>query len=100
MQAIWNHEPDENVEHIEEHGLTVEDVEFVLENYDSEGGKPFFTTALRVRLHTGWRLHHRGLRRNRRRHGLPRHGLRSRRTLGVNDGEEEAHQTHITEVLR
>ena len=37
MQAIWNHEPDENVAHIEEHGLTVEDVEFVLENYESKG---------------------------------------------------------------
>ncbi len=34
MQTIWNYEPDENVEHVEEHGLTVEDVEFVLENYD------------------------------------------------------------------
>jgi uncharacterized DUF497 family protein len=37
VQAIWNHEPDENVEHIEEHGLTIEDVEFVLENFHSEG---------------------------------------------------------------
>ncbi len=37
MQVIWNDEPDENVEHIEEHGLTVEDVEFVLENFESEG---------------------------------------------------------------
>ena len=37
MQAIWNYEPDENVAHIEEHGLTVEEVEFVLENYESEG---------------------------------------------------------------
>jgi uncharacterized DUF497 family protein len=37
MQAIWNYEPDENVAHIEEHGLTVEDVEFVLEKYESKG---------------------------------------------------------------
>ncbi|NIL95642.1 MAG: hypothetical protein GTO62_00450 [Planctomycetales bacterium] len=37
MQVIWNYEPGENVAHIEEHGLTVEDVEFVLENYESEG---------------------------------------------------------------
>jgi uncharacterized DUF497 family protein len=36
VQAIWNYEPDENVQHMEEHGLTVEDVEFVLENYESE----------------------------------------------------------------
>ncbi len=36
MRAIWNHEPDENVEHIEEHRLTVEDVEFVLKNSESE----------------------------------------------------------------
>lgn len=32
-QIIWNDEPDGNVEHVEEHGLTVEDVEHVLENY-------------------------------------------------------------------
>jgi len=37
MQTIWNYEPDENVAHIEEHGLTVEDVEFVLEKYESKG---------------------------------------------------------------
>jgi uncharacterized DUF497 family protein len=37
VEIIWNYEPDENVAHIEEHGLTVEDVEFVLENYESAG---------------------------------------------------------------
>lgn len=37
VQAIWNHDPDENVEHVEEHGLTIEDVEHVLENFESEG---------------------------------------------------------------
>ncbi len=37
MQIIWNDEPGENVEHIQEHGLTVEDVEFVLGNPTSEG---------------------------------------------------------------
>ena len=35
-QVIWNEEPDGNVEHIEEHGLTVEDVEHVLENKPDE----------------------------------------------------------------
>jgi uncharacterized DUF497 family protein len=30
QQIIWNDEPDGNVEHIEEHGLTVDDVEDVL----------------------------------------------------------------------
>lgn len=35
MQVIWNFEPDENVAHIEQHGLTIEDVEFVLENYQA-----------------------------------------------------------------
>ncbi len=37
MQVIWNSGPDGNVAHIEEHGLTVEDVEWVLENYESAG---------------------------------------------------------------
>ena len=36
-QIIWNEEPGGNVEHIEEHGLTVDDVEQVLANPDSEG---------------------------------------------------------------
>jgi hypothetical protein len=36
MQVIWNDEPDGNVDHIFEHGLTPDDVEFVLENYESE----------------------------------------------------------------
>ena len=31
-QVIWNDEPEGNIEHIDQHGLTVEDVEFVLEN--------------------------------------------------------------------
>ncbi len=30
QQIIWNDEPDGNVEHIEEHGLSVDDVEHVL----------------------------------------------------------------------
>ena len=34
---IWNDEPGGNVEHIEEHGLTVNDVEYVLDNHESEG---------------------------------------------------------------
>jgi uncharacterized DUF497 family protein len=35
-QLIWNDEPGGNVEHIEEHGLTVEDVEHVLANPESK----------------------------------------------------------------
>ena len=35
-QIIWNDEPGGNVEHVEEHGLEVSDVEFVLENPDSD----------------------------------------------------------------
>jgi len=35
QQIIWNDEPDGNVAHIEEHGLTVDDVEEVLANPDS-----------------------------------------------------------------
>jgi hypothetical protein len=36
-QIIWNEEPEGNVQHIEEHGLTVDDVEHVLANPTSEG---------------------------------------------------------------
>ncbi|MBI1914027.1 MAG: DUF4258 domain-containing protein [Planctomycetes bacterium] len=36
QQIIWNEEPGGNVEHVEEHGLTVDDVELVLANPDSE----------------------------------------------------------------
>lgn len=35
-QIIWNEEPGGNVEHIEEHGLTVNDVEYVLANPERE----------------------------------------------------------------
>jgi hypothetical protein len=37
QQIIWNDELGGNIEHIEEHGLTVEDVEHVLANPESEG---------------------------------------------------------------
>jgi uncharacterized DUF497 family protein len=38
VQVIWDDEdePDGNVQHIAEHGLTTEDVEFVLENPTKE----------------------------------------------------------------
>lgn len=32
--VIWDSLPGGNVEHVEEHGLTVEDIEYVLDNYD------------------------------------------------------------------
>jgi len=35
-EIIWNDEPDGNVDHIFDHGLTPDDVEWVLENYDSK----------------------------------------------------------------
>jgi uncharacterized DUF497 family protein len=35
QHIIWNDEPGGNMEHIEEHGLTVDDVEHVLANYES-----------------------------------------------------------------
>jgi hypothetical protein len=34
-QIIWNDEAGGNVEHIEEHGLTVADIEHVLDHYSS-----------------------------------------------------------------
>lgn len=36
-QIIWNPEPGGNVEHVEEHGLAVEDVEHVLANPEKRG---------------------------------------------------------------
>jgi hypothetical protein len=36
-QIIWDDTPGGNVEHVEEHDLTVEDVEHVLNNYESSG---------------------------------------------------------------
>ena len=36
QQIIWNIEPGGNVEHVEEHGLSVEDVEHVLTNPESK----------------------------------------------------------------
>ena len=36
-QIIWNEEPGGNIEHIEEHGLSVEDVECVLADPEREG---------------------------------------------------------------
>ena len=37
MWIIWNDEPGENVEHMNEHGLLPADIEFVLANYESAG---------------------------------------------------------------
>jgi len=39
FQVIWDDDdrPDGNVQHIAEHGLTIEDVEYVLENPTKEG---------------------------------------------------------------
>jgi uncharacterized DUF497 family protein len=36
QQIIWNEEPGGNIEHIEEHGLTTDDVEHVLSNFESQ----------------------------------------------------------------
>jgi hypothetical protein len=35
--VIWDSTPGGNVEHVEEHDLTTEEVDYVLENYDSTG---------------------------------------------------------------
>jgi hypothetical protein len=39
FQVVWDDDdqPDGNVQHIAEHGLTIEDIEFVLENPTREG---------------------------------------------------------------
>jgi uncharacterized DUF497 family protein len=35
--VIWDSMPGGNAEHVEEHGLTIQDVEYVLDNYVSAG---------------------------------------------------------------
>ena len=35
-QFIWDDEPDGNVDHVVEHGLTPADVEFVVNNYEAK----------------------------------------------------------------
>jgi hypothetical protein len=35
-QIIWDHLPDGNVEHVEEHDLTTDEVDYVLQNYESK----------------------------------------------------------------
>ncbi|MDA1050405.1 MAG: hypothetical protein O3C40_07970 [Planctomycetota bacterium] len=37
MWIIWNDDPGDNVEHIAEHGLLPDEVEYVLVNYESAG---------------------------------------------------------------
>jgi hypothetical protein len=36
-QIIWDHTPGGNVEHVEQHDLTTDDVDYVLENHESTG---------------------------------------------------------------
>ena len=36
-RIIWDHLPDGNVEHVEEHDLTTDEVEHVLAHFDSTG---------------------------------------------------------------
>ena len=35
--VLWDHSPGGNVEHVEEHDLTTDDVDYVLENYEATG---------------------------------------------------------------
>jgi hypothetical protein len=36
LRVLWDDGPDGNVEHILEHGLTKEDIEYVLDNFYAE----------------------------------------------------------------
>ena len=36
-QIIWDPLPEGNVEHVEEHDLTTDDVDYVLQNFESKG---------------------------------------------------------------
>ncbi|HQU44566.1 MAG TPA: hypothetical protein PK867_17230, partial [Pirellulales bacterium] len=55
-------EPDGNVQHIAEHGLTVEDVEHVLENPTAEGISQSTGRPCCFGYTPGRRFHHRHLR--------------------------------------
>lgn len=58
-EIIWNEEPDGNVEHIAEHGVTPEDVEEVLFNpvdHDVTRCEPFIWLAYRLRIRVGWTI--------------------------------------------
>jgi hypothetical protein len=35
-QVVWDESPGGNVEHVEEHDLTTEEVDYVLQNYESK----------------------------------------------------------------
>lgn len=37
VHVIWDPLPGGNVEHVEEHDVTTDDVDYVLENYESKG---------------------------------------------------------------
>jgi len=46
VQILWNDEPGENIDKVNQHGLSVVDVEYVLENPEGSGtsrssGRPF-----------------------------------------------------------
>lgn len=71
IHVIWDDTPGGNVEHVEEHDLTTVEVDYVLENYQSEGFSRSSGSSLCLRLHSRWPLHHRHLRRGKRRHGEP-----------------------------
>ena len=79
LQIIWDEEdrPDGNVQHIAEHGLTIEDVEYVLENSTEETISKTFGPPLPFWIYFIRRLYHRRLRRDWQGYHLSHYGLRT-----------------------
>src|SRR5689334_7242982 len=78
-QIIWDLSPGGNVEHIEEHDLTTDDVDQVLQNYESKSvsrssGRPCLRLHSRRKI---YRCHLRG----RKRIGSSSHRVRGRRAV-------------------
>lgn len=60
-QIVWNDEPGGNIEHVEEHGLTVDDVEYVLANETKDARSRSSGFPCVFGYTPGRDLHHRGL---------------------------------------
>ena len=81
QRIIWNEEPGGNVEHIEEHRLTVDDVEHGLATYEDADVSRASGLPCVFGYTPDGPVHYRGLRDARRRHDLSRHRVRSPGTI-------------------
>lgn len=75
---LWDlpDDPEGNVQHCAEHGITMEEVEEVFQNISDSDVSRSLWTPCGLWRNPGGEIPHGGVRRDRRRHGLPNHGLR------------------------